>query len=171
MKKKFIIPFSGLKLGSHSFEFEIGDSFFINRDYCPYKKGELQANVEFEKKETMLVAIIHVEGIIETTCDRCNGEMELPIDNTIRFIYKFGDEELGDEGIVVIPESTYELDVSHQLYETIISNIPLRTVHPIEDCDPDITAFLTDDIELEEEQEDETDPRWSGLSDLKFNEN
>ena len=97
--------------------------------------------------------------------------MRQDVSNTIKFIYKFGEEDLGDEGIIVLPESAYELDISQELYEAIISNIPLRTVHDLKDCDPDIAAFLTDTIEMEDENEEEVDPRWSGLNDIKFNEN
>ena len=49
--KNFLIPFTGLKIGTHQFNFEVDDLFFEERDYSILKKGELCVDVTLEKKK------------------------------------------------------------------------------------------------------------------------
>ena len=53
--KQFSIPFTGLKIGKHQFEFEIDKSFFDAFEYSLVKEGHLKAAVELDKQETMLI--------------------------------------------------------------------------------------------------------------------
>jgi hypothetical protein len=46
----FIVQFSGLKLGKHNFEFVVDDTFFEKLDYSQVKHGEIEVNIELEKK-------------------------------------------------------------------------------------------------------------------------
>jgi hypothetical protein len=52
MKKKsdFTIPFAGLKLGHHSYEFEVDDAFFEDLEYSLIKKGSVSVSIDLEKK-------------------------------------------------------------------------------------------------------------------------
>lgn len=52
MKKKsdFTIPFAGLKLGHHLFDFQVDDSFFEDIEYSLIKKGSLNVDIDLEKK-------------------------------------------------------------------------------------------------------------------------
>jgi uncharacterized protein len=53
--KTYSIPFTGLKLGKHYFEYEINDAFFAEFDYSLVKKANLICKVELDKQETMLI--------------------------------------------------------------------------------------------------------------------
>ena len=50
MKDEFNIPFVGLKVGKHYFEYEINTSFFESMEYSIIHAGALEATLEFEKR-------------------------------------------------------------------------------------------------------------------------
>ena len=62
--KQFSIPFTGLKIGKHQFDFEIDNAFFDAFEYSRVKKGSLKVDVELDKQETMLILQIHIAGTI-----------------------------------------------------------------------------------------------------------
>lgn len=47
---EFLIPFIGLKLGKHPFEFQINQAFFEKFEYHEYENCAIQVNVILEKK-------------------------------------------------------------------------------------------------------------------------
>ena len=52
--KEFIIPFIGLKLGEHSFDFKINKTFFEYFEYEDFNNSEIDLDVLLIKKNTML---------------------------------------------------------------------------------------------------------------------
>lgn len=50
MKSIFEIPFVGLKVGVHEFDFEIDDKFFESLPYSLIERGSLKAFLSLEKK-------------------------------------------------------------------------------------------------------------------------
>jgi len=54
-EKDFDIPFSGLKLGTHQFDFDIADSFFTLFNNSEVKKGALKVSVNLNKKPHCLI--------------------------------------------------------------------------------------------------------------------
>ncbi len=160
-KKEFLIPFVGLKIGKHFFDFEINSSFFDAFEYSPIQNGVLNAKLELDKKETMLVANYIVEGEIETLCDRCNTEMQLPISGAFRLIYKFGNEEEEDESLIVLLPDVYEIDASTAIYELITSLLPLRATHKKGACDEEMWKLIqTHTVNANDDPEDEEDLDW-----------
>lgn len=188
-KREFIIPFIGLKVGFHEFEFEIRDAFFEELEYTIIQKGDAVVKLRLEKKETMLIGEFSVGGSVFTSCDRCNDPIEVPINGAFRLIYKFGDEQSDDETLIVLPNDTYELDVRQNIYELMTVSLPSRLVHPKGECNEEMIELLQkysgrSEEELEDEEsewdeddeewddedddddEDPIDPRWSALKNL-----
>jgi len=52
--QQYSIPFTGLKLGVHNFEFEVNDAFFGEFEYSLVKSGSLKVELELDKQETMM---------------------------------------------------------------------------------------------------------------------
>lgn len=168
--RSFIIPFVGLKLGKHDFEFSIGDEFFENYEYTVIHEANIKGTLELEKKESMLIGEFEIEGTVKTTCDRCGGDLDLPIQGAYRLIFKFEDEESEDESLVAIGTEAYELDTADYFYELITVSLPSRSLHEEGECDPDVIAKLeefTGAYDDEEDDEDDVDPRWDALKGLK----
>ena len=189
-KRDYIIPFVGLKVGFHEFEFEIRDTFFDELEYSIIQKGNALVKLRLEKKETMLIGEFSVSGMVFTSCDRCNDPVEVPVNGAFRLIYKFGDEVSDDETLIVLPNDSYELDVRQNIYELITVSLPSRLVHPKGECNEEMLELLQKysgrsedlseeddeddwddededwDDEDDEDDDDPIDPRWSALKNL-----
>ncbi len=171
MKKKldFTIPFAGLKLGHHSYEFEVDDAFFEDLDYSLVKKGNVAVSIDLEKKETMLILQFDLTGSVEVECNLCTDPMDQSVNASYPLIYKFGLEDLEDDSIIVIHPDSYQIDVSHPIYEFLTLALPLRTVHAEGQCNQEMLDTLNKYLSSptdESEKNDQIDPRWSVLKNL-----
>ncbi len=158
--KEFIIPFVGLKLGIHPFEFEVNDTFFESLDYSLIHKGEAKVSLELEKKETMMLARFHAEGVVSSDCDRCNTPMDVPVKGDFQLIYKFGFEESEDENLIVIHPDAYEINVKDAVYELLTILLPTRKVHPVGMCDEEMMLLLKEYTINADEPDEDFDADW-----------
>ena len=178
--QKYIIPFVGLKIGKHTFEYSITDSFFELFEYSTVQKGKVKVELLFEKKETMMIGNFTIQGIVETTCDRCNDIMDVEIEGEYQLIYKFDDKESDDESLIIVYPEEYEIDIKNSLLELISVSIPTLHKHPDGKCNEEMISILDEyllvsDDELYEDSdtstekntdEDDIDPRWKALKNL-----
>jgi uncharacterized metal-binding protein YceD (DUF177 family) len=170
--KQFIIPFSGLKAGNHSFSFEIENQFFDQFEYSEIRKGHVHVDCLLDKQLRMMTLYFDMKGEVKVPCDRCGAEFDLPVEGSQKLIVKFGaDHQEESEDILVITEKEHELDVSQYLYEYVHLLLPIRKVHPADEngnspCDPDVTRYIS-----ETEEQHPVDPRWDVLRKLKEDQN
>jgi len=177
MKDEYIIRFSSLKDGFHDFSYTIGNEFFEHIDYSEVKNAELEVNLSLEKKTTMMILKFQITGKVEVMCDRCTDDFYIDVESTNELIYRFGDEDLGDEKVIVLYPNEIEIDVKHSIYEFLTLTIPSRRVHEDkDDCNKDMLEdisgyLLVQDNETEQidspNENKEIDPRWSALNKLK----
>jgi len=113
-----------------------------------------------------------IEGTLTTSCDRCMGDLELPVKIHEDYIFKLGQErEEESENIMIIPESDYQIDIGNLIFDYITLAIPLKKVHGMNDqdtskCDPKVLKILEN-----LNQTKENDPRWDALKNLKLDNN
>ena len=170
-ENEFLIPVSGLALGVHSFKFDIKDGFFADLDYSEVKQGQVMVDLEVVREELMMTLTFHLEGKVLVTCDRCADEFFIPIQSEQVFYIKFGTDEAEEsEDVAVVPAEEHAYDVSSLIYEYIILAIPMHRVHPEGECNPKVMEILSHGNEGTEE-ENETDPRWAALKDIKLEDN
>lgn len=165
--KDFQITFSGLKLGSHQFDFQIEDAFFQLFDYAELDSGQINAVVLLEKKSNMLELEFQIKGMVTLACDTCTDNYTQSIEGNFRQIVKFSDvaEPEETDEIIILPTNEHTLEVAHQLYEFIHLSLPSRRAHANEaDCNQDILEKLE---ELAYQEPEVKDPRWSALQNLK----
>jgi uncharacterized metal-binding protein YceD (DUF177 family) len=166
--KEYSIPFVGLELGNHQFEFEVNDSFFEHFEFSQIQHGQIHVTVDLEKMERMMIFNIWIEGKVLVTCDRCTNEFYFPLSDSQRLIVKLGAEFLEEsEDVVIIPETEYQFDLSTYIYEFIHLGLPARLLHPDDEhgnstCDPDMLRLLERLTPTES-----IDPRWEALKKLK----
>lgn len=178
--KAYSIPFVGLNLGVHKFEYDIADAFFDSIDYSIIDKGNVKVELLLEKRETMLVGEFFLKGRVETNCNRCNDPCEVKIKSTYRLVYKFGTEESDDESLIVIHPEEFEINVQETILELITVSLPVRAVHKKGECNEEMIALLNEYILKPEEKvskeidatdksddQDMIDPRWEALKKLK----
>ena len=167
--KEYLIPFVGLKIGKHQFDYQIDNTFFKNFDYDEFNDVSVKVDIVLEKKSTMLELDFKHKGTVNVPCDVSGEEFDLPIKGKFKLLVKFGDE-FNDENeeLLILPHGEFQFSVAQYIYETIVLSVPLRRVHPgIKD------GSLTEVIQkLEslapkegktEEQKDDIDPRWENL--------
>jgi uncharacterized metal-binding protein YceD (DUF177 family) len=152
------IPFIGLKVGKHLFEYEVNDSFFDDLEYSLIQKGKVHVRLELEKKETMMIATFWAEGTVETECDRCTGPLELKIKGDYRLIYAFGHGESEDETLMMIDPDEYQINVKDPIYELITLSVPNRKIHPEGQCDEEMWKLVKAYTVNPEDEEEDFDP-------------
>ena len=172
-KNEFLIPVSGLALGSHSFEYEIDNDFFAGMDYSEVQQGKVSVKLDIDRQETMLTLHFDLQGSVRVPCDRCADEFDQPIESQQDFFLKLGTEnaEESDDVAVVSPDLN-EYDVRPLVYEYIILAIPMHRVHPEGQCNPAVIEMLNHEEAPAEEDEasDAIDPRWAALKDIDLND-
>jgi DUF177 domain-containing protein len=160
------IQFVGLKEGTHFFEFEIDNTFFEEFDCNDFLKATFKVDLEFIKRSTMLLLNFNFNGEITVPCDRCLDKVDVQVEGEETLIVKFGNEDYNEtDEILVIPEQENELNVAKYIYEFIELNIPQKRVHQEGFCNPDAIKELE---KVENKSEQDIDPRWAGLNDLKI---
>jgi len=172
--KDYMIPFVGLKQGIHKFEYEISNDFLALFDFEEFNSSKLLALLDFNKKGTHFELTFKVEGSVNVDCDVTTEPFDLPLNNELYMVVKFG-EELNDENeeLLVLPHGEYEINVAQYIYECIVLGVSSKRVHPgVADgtLQSDILErleSLTPKAEKESiEAEDEIDPRWNKLKNL-----
>ena len=171
-KNEFLIPVSGLALGSHSYQYEINDDFFAERDYSEIQQGKVAVNLDIERQETMLTLQFSIKGTVRVACDRCAEDFDLPIEDERVFFIKLGTENAEEsDDVAVVPTDQHDFDISSLIYEFIILAIPMHRVHPEGECNPEVIALLTTEDTSAETDEEAIDPRWAALKDIKIEDN
>ena len=171
--KEFTIPFVGLKVGEHHFEYDIEQAFFEHFEYEDFNNTHVHVNVALNKKTTLLELHFKVSGEVNINCDLTNEPYNQNISNIFDLVVKFGDE-YNDEytDILIIPHGTHEINIQQYIYELVVLAVPIKRIHP-----GVIDGTLNSDIlkKLEElspkpnkqkQSEGDIDPRWNTLKKL-----
>ncbi len=169
--KQFSIPFTGLKLGKHHFDYEIDRDFFDAFEYSLIKDGRLTAKVALDKQENMLILHFDINGTIQLNCDKCLSEFSQPIEINERQIVKFSEEEgeNDDLEIIVLNKKETSIDVSEWIYEFVTVAVPYinKCEQVGKACDPQMLETLQKLSGDQKEEQAQDDPRWSALKKLK----
>jgi len=169
---QYTIPVSGLHNGTHQFDFTVDSSFFKHFEASPIQQGTANIRLYFEKRTDLYVMIFDFSGTIQTECDRCLEEMQLPISGNEQLLVKF-DEEPGEEEaeVIYIPFGTQELNIARYIYEFLCLSVPMIKTHDDsdEDCDPEMLERLNNTSNAEETNEREGSSVWDALKDFKGN--
>ena len=168
--KEFIIPFVGLKIGKHHFEYKVEQTFFEYFEYEDFNDVKINVSLELEKKTTLLELHFKFSGWVNVNCDLTNEPYNQTIENEFDLVVNFGDE-YNDENIdiLIIPHGTYEISIQKYIYELIILAVPIKRLHPgVEDgtLDSEILKKLEELSPKVKENKEDIDPRWNTLKKL-----
>lgn len=170
---EYLIPFVGLKLGKHSFDFQINKTFFTHFEFDDFESCNIRVNIILEKKSTMLELHFKHKGTVQIPCDLTSEVFDLPVKGKLRLIVQFGDEFNDDnEELLILPHGEYQIDVAQYIYESIVLSIPLKRVHPgVKDGSLESEALkklesLSIKKIKEQKKEEIIDPRWEQLKKL-----
>ncbi|MBC7758641.1 MAG: DUF177 domain-containing protein [Phormidesmis sp. FL-bin-119] len=171
---QYSIPYTGLKLGIHQFEFDVDDAFFSEFEYSLVKSGKLKVELNLEKQETMMILHFRISGEMMLGCDVCLADYPYKVEIDERQIAKFtGNVELEEdtEEILVLTKNENEIDVAPLIYEYINLAVPYinRCVDEgnMKWCDQDMIEKLKQLSGAPKEDSQHADPRWEALKNIK----
>ena len=165
----FIIPIIGLKLGEHSYQFNVDRQFFKEFDNTDLQEGCLQVDLILKKRSNHMELMFRAKGSVNCLCDKCGGDLKLPLDHQEMRIVKFSQEDFDNtDDVLIIGREDHEINVSHIVYETIFLGLPIRKFHNQETngqiCDEEVIERLKE--YQEKEETNSVDDRWSALKKL-----
>ncbi len=169
---EFLIPFIGLKLGKHQFDYQINKTFFEAFDYDEFESSDIKVNLVLEKKSTFMELNFKHKGTIFVPCDITNEMFDMPIKAKFRLVVQSGEEFNNDnDELLILPHGEHQIDVSQYIYEMIVLSIPLRKAHPgIKDGTLKSEALdKLNDLKVKKintTTPENIDPRWDKLKQL-----
>ena len=171
--KEFIIPFVGLKLGKHHFDYYIDGTFFEYFEYDDFNAVEVNVDMVFDKKASFFELDFSVEGFVNVNCDVTNESYNQDLKGDFHLVVKFG-QEYNDENeeVLILPHGEYEINIAQYIYELIVLSVPVKRIHPgVEDGSLksdilDKLEELSPGGEQKKESNEDIDPRWNTLKNL-----
>ena len=167
--KQLVIPFSGLGLGDHNFQFIITDEFFEHFEYSEIENADITVNVVLDKQTSMMVLNFDINGKVDFICDRCQDSFSHKIEGNERLIIKFSEEhsELSDD-LIILPLSENKINLGQHIFEYINLLFPYKRVHPDDEegnslCNKEMLNKLKS-----MEKTEQTDPRWDALKKINL---
>jgi len=172
---EFKLRISGKEIGKYSYSIDCDKSFFEISGLSDVESGLLKLQIEMEILEKMILLDFHFKGELVLPCDRCLDPVSVPLDfkdNLVVKLVAMMDEPCEEDDLWIIDENTYELDLFHFVYESILLALPIQVLHPDDEagnptCNPLILSKLKELSRTETQFEEDTDPRWDALKNIK----
>ena len=176
MKDDFIVPLDGLAQGRTEFRRSVGKEFFEHFENSEILEAGLDVFVTINKSGHSIGVDCEIEGDVTVTCDRCLGDLRLPVETEFSLDVKFGDPDMAEEydsdsgqdgnrETVYLSPATPDLDLGQAVYDYVCLSLPVQRVHEEGECDPETLKFLNSDDGQEPVRKDSSTP-FAGLKDL-----
>lgn len=169
--KEFFIPFSGLKLGKHEFEYEIDNTFFESFGYQEFNGAQIKVTAILNKMNNMMELELDSEGNVNVDCDVTGEAFDQSIASELKLVIKFGEtyDDENDE-ILILPHGEYQFNIAQYVYEMLVLAVPQKRVHPGV-LDGSLQSDVLDKLEElqpkeKKESSENIDPRWDDLKKL-----
>lgn len=161
----FDIPFTGLQIGTHHYQYNIDKTFFDNFEFSEISKSDINIDLDLEKQSSLMILHFSINGEVEVMCDTCGDDFMLPVSFKDRIIVKFGNEEIDQsDEIWEIPHHEHQINVAELIYEFVHLALPVRRVHSEGECNEEVISNLN---KLESHPIEQSDPRWDKLKKIK----
>lgn len=139
-------------------------------DLDPSTFRDIHVEAELHCRRDRILAHLNIEATAQLTCDRT---LE-PYDEFLEGSYSvlFGPASMaGREGdrfdeVRPLDPTDREIDITDIIRDTVLLSIPQRTVAPGAD-EEDINMSFGEPVDDDVETEEQVDPRWSKLKELK----
>jgi len=168
---EYLIPFKGLSIGKHDFQFHVDELFFVEKKSDIVTEGDLIVNFILDRQSRNMTSEMSIKGTIKLVCDRCIDKFDYPIDVTYHQIFKFANApDIQEDDIIYLGDKEYQLDVSELILENILLQVPIRKVHPDNEdgtptCNPKQLKLINKFVKKKQ-----VDPRWDVLKNIKFDD-
>ena len=168
--EQFKIDLKALKQDETPLQWELDNNFFQQLEGAQLQSGSLHVSGSIRKTVGFFELNLHSVGTVEVTCDRCLEPMSQPIEADLSTTVKLGTEDSYDDEVITVDETRPVLDTAWLIYESIALAVPIRHVHQPGDCNvamseklEKLSAARSSDADAQ----DDIDPRWAKLKNLK----
>lgn len=180
----FKLPLKSLAVGEHSFEYRLDKQFFANMENTDVRDAALTVDLAVKYDGEYYALDFAVDGTVTVGCDRCLDDLELPVEAGYSIAVRYGDDYNDDsDELLEIPASDDSLNVAYMIYDTVVTALPIKHVHPLGKCNRAMSAILKkhratapgEEGDLEEtlieeidniDADSARDPRWDALGKL-----
>ena len=165
------IHISGLAQGKYEYEFPVTGDLFKEFDNQQIMDADILVKVVLEKGSGWMNANVEGQGTATVECDRCLDELKVPVSFSESLAIrsaKLGEEAESSDEFIIVDPSEAEVDLKQFIYDYICVNLPLVTVHPDGECNPEMLAKLNS-MQAEEgkgQKDNDIYSPFSGLKDL-----
>ena len=146
--QKYSIPIAALSLGTYSYSFVLDNEIFEFYDHPDVKNGTIKIALTLEKRPNVIEIDIKAHGTLGVQCDRCLDLFEYPIETEEKLICTIGQQEgYTAENVIVLNKVETSLELGHEFYEIVVSEIPIQKLHPLNEngentCNPEMMKLL-----------------------------
>lgn len=173
-RTKYIIKTGGLSVGNHEFEFEVTGKFFKEQETLEVQNANVLVKATVLKQNNVINIDFELKGTVGVDCDRCLKGFDIPIESQEKLVIKYGEPDNSTDEVLMVPEGETDLNVTQYIFEYILTAVPARKVP----CEIDKKKFKCDNDMLEKleetgtiEENEEVNPIWEKLNNIKLNKN
>ena len=167
----YSIPIQGLKFGIHHFKFTIDGAFFRHFEDSPVEEGEIQFELQLDKRPDMFILDFELEGYVKAECDRCTAVIDLPLKDARELIVKYGEPEdaVEEDEVVFISRDVSVFNVAKYLYEFTVLALPITNTYDCQSdanppCNFEVLKYLSNDTDAQK-----PDSVWDALKGINDN--
>jgi len=166
----FRIPAAILKADEASYEWKLGPDFLaIFDEEHEGITGQFEVHLNLHREGGLTTLEFYVQGVIDTTCDRCMVPINMPIEAGYQMVIKYGDPADSSDEVVFVDSDSADLNVGNHIYDFILLSVPIS--HRIPDCerlenspcDTSILSYLSHNQVDELPKGDKSDSPWDDL--------
>lgn len=126
-------------------EIQLTNRFFADLEQEEISGGEVRANILVHALAGNIYNIkISLDGAVTVPCDRCLDPLDIDIHSTETVKVKDDEEDEGDSPDLRYTETGSACyDLSWDIYEIIVTSLPIQRIHEDGKCDPDVLSYIT----------------------------
>lgn len=173
MENELLIPLNGLASGKTELEWSLGKDFFLEYDNAEILDADLKVTAVVEKSGRYTGIDATIDGHVTVECDRCLGDLRIPINPVVRLSLKYGEQteqemmqEEGEHEVIGLASDEAEFDLGQIVYDYACLAIPMHRVHPDGECDADVVGRLGKAQESATEEQKVNDNPFASLEGL-----
>jgi len=125
----------------------LDDTFFAALEQSEILGGNVDVALNVKRRAGGGYRIgVKAQGTVRTACDRCLDDVELPVDVADEILLT-DDADAADANpdLVLLPNARGEYDAAWQLYEIVLTALPMIRTHPDGQCNPDMLRRIATD--------------------------
>lgn len=172
--EKCILPIFTIADGKHHLCFTLKDDFFVQNPVDEIQSLSVVANVFFERRGSLIKGFVELDGQGKMECDICLELCDVVFETEADFSIFVGSVRVENDSLdteYYVALDAENCDITDLILDTIVLGLPSKRDHGVDKsgkylCNNDVANLVGKYIVKNDEN---TDPRWDGLMNIKFN--